>query len=374
MKKMNKKLSSALILMSLSVATFSGAMANDEQYLQSDPIDINGYVQEAPVSDHELESVKNELRKQQNAIKVNKEKAKTYGKLSKTTEKLSDTTEEMIEEKKESQATIAKFNKKIDCLMSENLKEGCEEYQKQPVEDRISTKQAAPVVQAAVSAPVSSDEFGGLIKVMPYSGLTTYMSDNENLEAGVAAGIRVETNVNKRISMGMGFKYTSFKTTDFSNGYMGAQLGQAYQSYYGGREIDYTNMNFDIYSKFFIIKNDRFRPYIGAGIGYNRSNMEYTNNTSAPQSGYWQNTRFGNEEVTSSHANVELLVGSEVIFSESIGMNLELAYNKALGSNLSAENGISTYQAPDQQRLENLSGEVNDAHIVSLNASLIVQF
>ena len=69
------------------MSTFSGAMANDEEYLNSDPIDINGYVQEAPVSDRELETVKNELRKQQNAIKVNKEKSKTYSKLSRSTEK-----------------------------------------------------------------------------------------------------------------------------------------------------------------------------------------------------------------------------------------------------------------------------------------------
>ena len=114
MKNVNKKISNALLLLSLTTATFTGAIANDAQYLKSDPIDINGYVQEeAPVTDQELETVKNELRKQQNAIKVNKAKAKKYNELSRSTEKLADTTEDMIIERKESQETIDKFNKKF---------------------------------------------------------------------------------------------------------------------------------------------------------------------------------------------------------------------------------------------------------------------
>jgi hypothetical protein len=80
------------------MATFSGAMANDEQYLNSDPININGYVQDdAPVSDAELETVKHELQKQKTAIIVNKQKKKKYNELSRSTEKLADVTEDMIE-------------------------------------------------------------------------------------------------------------------------------------------------------------------------------------------------------------------------------------------------------------------------------------
>jgi opacity protein-like surface antigen len=357
-----------------SVATFSGAMANDEQYLQSDPIDINGYVKEAPVTDHELETVNNELRKQTTAIKVNKQKAKKYGQLSRSTEKLADATEEMIEERKESQVTIDKFNKKIDCMMAEGQKEGCDEYQKQPVQDEVRVAQAAPVVQTQVEAPSTGENFGEAIKVLPYAGLTTFMTETDNLEAGIAAGIRVETNVNKRFSIGMGFKYTTMKTTDYSNGNIASGYQDYYSAYYGGREIEYSNMNFDIYSKFFIVNNNRFRPYIGAGIGYNRSSMSYTNNNSAGSYQSYNNYQFGNEEVNASHINAELLVGSEVIFSKSIGMNLELAYNKGMGSNLSSESGINSYQAPDQQRLEDLSNDLTEADIVSLNASLLIQF
>ena len=55
-------------------------------------------------------------------------------------------------------------------------------------------------------------------------------------------------------------------------------------------------------------------------------------------------------------------------------MNLEPAYNRGIGGNLSSENGTNPFFAPAQQRLQDLSEEVNDVYIISLNASLLIQF
>lgn len=396
MKSNKRKLVGAFLGMAISVATFSGAMANDEKYLNSDPININGYVQEeAIVSDAELETVKNEIRKQKTAIIVNKEKKKSYNKLSKSTEKLADITEEMIEERKESQITIDKYNKKIDCLMAQGFKEGCEEFVKAPKEDKVEMVQAAPqVIEAPIVLPTSGDKFGESIKVMPYSGLTTFITDNEKLEAGLVGGVKVETNVNARFSVGMGFNYTSFTTEDYgnnnnyfsnynNNNIYGYNYGQQYNSYYGGgnstyggREIEFKNMNIDIYSKFYIIENNRFRPYIGAGLGYNRTTLAYSNNSS-PSTNYggaYNNYSFGNEEVLTSNIDIELMLGSEVKFTDSIGANLEISYKRGIGGNISSKNGQNNYLAPDQQRLEDLSAELGEANIVSLFAGLVVEF
>jgi outer membrane protein W len=263
--------------------------------------------------------------------------------------------------------------------MAEGLKQGCEEFVKAPRQDNISLKQAAPIVTEAPLKAASSDEkFGSIIKVIPYSGLTTLMSEGESLEAGLVGGIKVETNVNKRFSVGMGFNYTSLTTEDFgsNSNYLG-NFNNQYNSFYGGMEIDYKNMNFGIHSKFFIIKNDRFRPYVGAGFGYNRTSLEYSNNTNANAgytAGAFNNFSFGNEEVTTSSVNLELMIGSEIKFTESIGANLELNYVRVLGGNISTENGLNTAFNPDQQRLEDLSSELSEANIVSLFAGLLVEF
>jgi len=362
--------------LALVVATINGAISNDEQYLNSDPININGYVQPTPPTDAELETVKGELRIQKNAIVVNKEKKKAYNQLSDTTEELSEEMEEMIEERKESQVTIDKFNKKIDCLMATGPKSGCEKYQKT---DKVSTSQASTTVETTVTNTNSGDNFGDTIKIIGLSGGSSIMSENEKIEAGIIATLKVETNVNARFSIGMGFSYQSLTTSDFggnNNNNMSNNYQPYYSSYYGGREIEYMNTNIDIYSKFFIVKNKRFRPYIGTGLGYNRSTMQYTDNSSPNQCyrnqcyGY----NFGDEELITSNVNVELMIGSEIKFTNTFGANIELNYTRGVGGNLTSQKSMNTYLAPDQARLDALSTELGEANVVSLLAGVIVEF
>ncbi len=376
-----KNVVKAMLMLSLSASTFSQAMANGT--LNNDPININGYMQEEVVpTDAELENVNNELRKTKNAIIINKQKKKSYNDLSRKTEKLAEETEELIEERKEYKKIVEENNKKIDCLMADGMKAGCEDYVRAPREDRVSTAQAAPkaqVSEAPLAAPVGADSFGGTIKVLPYTGLTSFFTENENLEGSLVGGVKVETNINPKFSVGVGFNYTTLKTTDYGgNGYYDAGFYDVYTGAYGsgGREIEYSNMNFSIYSKYFIVKNDRFRPYVGAGLGYNRSTLEYTNNNNARNyydNSYW-NYQFGNEEVTTSSINLDLSVGSEIKFTKSMGANVELNYMRSLGGNLSNENAQNPYFAPDQERLNDLAEELGESNIISVYAALLVEF
>ena len=379
MQSTQKKLAKVLATLVVGTSCFSAAFSNDEQYLSNDPININGYItEEAPVSDAELENVKNELRKQKTTIIINKEKKKKYNQLSKSTEKLADVTEDMIEERKESQVTIDKFNKKIDCLMAEGRKAGCEAYLKSDKEDVVKVQQAAPVVQKKVEARINTNEFGGEIRVLPYSGLTTFMSENENLEAGFVGGIKAETNISDRFSVGLGFTYANMTTEDYGGNeyfFNNFNFQNNYNNFYNGREIEYKNFKFDLYSKFYMVTKKRLRPYIGAGIGYNRSTLNYTNNENSAGCFYNDCTyAFGNEKVITSNISLDLMIGSEIRFTESFGANLELNYSTGFGSNLSSEKGIDAYKAPDQKRLEDLSDELSDAHIVSLFAGIMVNF
>ena len=387
MKTNKQSLMKTFLLLAVASATFTGVFANDENYLKSDPININGYVaEEVEPTDGELENVKRELKKQKTAIVVNKAKKKKYSELSKSTEKLADVTEDLIEERKESQVTIDKFNKKIDCLMSEGEKDGCEEYVK---EDRVTSSQAAPARPEVSSSTAKhkhkpDETFGDNFKILPFIGYSTLMTENENFETNLSIGTKIESNISRRFAVGIGFAYKSMLTEDFGSGdYFPADWGLGYESQYGGREIEYTNMNVSMYAKMYVLRNDRFLPYIGAGIGYNRSHLKYTNNNSFDPFGggsfgnnnfYSNGFEFGNEEVTVSNVNLELTTGSEVLFTQGFGMNVELNYKRAIGGNISSESGRNNYKAPDQLRLEDLSAELGDANIISFFVGLLAQF
>lgn len=369
MKAINSKAVKTFMGLAVLSSTFVGAIANDA-VLNSDPININGYVQEVPATDHELETVKGQLRQVKREQKVNKEKSKTYEKLANETEELSEVAEDMIKERKKSKITLDKYNKKIECLMEEKPGKDCDEFIKS---DSVSVGQAAPKVEAKVET--SEPQLGDVIKVLPYTGLTAIQSENEELEAEIAAGIRVESDITTRFSIGLGFNYTSLTTTDFANGYAGftPDLYRRYTQTYGaGREIDYKNMNFDLYGKYFITKTSRFRPYVGAGFAYNRSTIKYTDNRNFNIGLGPNQYSFGDEELTTNSISARIMGGSEILFTQNIGMNLELQYSRGLGASFGDQENV--VESPDQRRLRLLNDEINEANIFSVFAGVLVLF
>jgi FtsZ-binding cell division protein ZapB len=383
--KKNQFVRMALCL-SLTLATFSGAMANDEQYLNSDPIDINGYVKaDVDSTDKELESIRGQVNYAKQQSHLNKKKTKNYKKLVNETEKLSETSEEMIKERQQAQQDMKVYQKKIDCLMGRISGPQCDGIG--PKQDEVKVRQAAPapapvvapaVIVKKIVAPKAKDKFGETIKILPFLGTTTFMSENEDLESDLALGIKLESNVSSRFSVGLGFKYTTMTTSDYgtNNNYnYNGGFGNSFSNYQG-REIEYKNINIDLYSKFYLIKNNRFRPYVGAGLGYNRTSMEYTNSYDSNSNGGFQNYNysFGSEEVSTTSINAEMMLGSEVVFTENMGMVVEFNYARGLGGNVSSENASFNNQAPDQARLEDLNAELQEANILSLYAGMLVQW
>lgn len=118
-----------LITVMLVAASASYAQFNT-QVMETETINVDGYVTEKKNTDGELENIKYEIEKQKKEVVLNKAKAKSYGELSKSVEKLSETTEEYIEEKKAAQAEIAAYNLKVKCMQSDSPGAECDKYVK----------------------------------------------------------------------------------------------------------------------------------------------------------------------------------------------------------------------------------------------------
>lgn len=385
--------STKLLVLALSL-TFATAYAQtgDEQVLNSAPINVDGYLAEdKPVTDGELEAIRSELSKQKQGTQLNKEKAKNLGKLTQQTEKLLDSQDEYIDSKVESTKAIKEFNskyeenqKKLRCILEELNTPECDPYKKDyhkkkqveveaPVEEvqEVKVAQAAPVVSTAEIAPADLEKPFEEIKLLPYAGGTTFNGEKESLETELSAGLRLESNITNRFSMGFGFNYNQMKTNDFANnmGYM----NQGYFGQYGvqGREIQYNSMGMDFYGKFFITKGERFRPYLGAGLGYNRATMKYNDNSSYfdPMNAY----NYGSEEYKASFATGQLMVGTEIMVTRGFGINIEAQYATGLG-NSSSNSAKNTATSPDQARLKDLGSEITNSNMLSIFAGAVVVF
>ena len=106
------------------------SLAAEASVVNSEPINVDGYVTEAATTDPELANIKSEIAKQKKDIVLNKQKVKSYQQLSKSVEKLSETTVEYLEEKKAAQEEIAAYNLKVKCLQSDNPGPECDKYSK----------------------------------------------------------------------------------------------------------------------------------------------------------------------------------------------------------------------------------------------------
>ena len=378
-----------ILLMALALSIGTAAYAqSEEQVLNSDPIDVDGYLKEKQVTDGELEQIRSEIRKQKNEVQLNKDKSKGYKELSKTTEKLSDVTEEYIDEKKSAQNDIAEYNKKIKCLMEENPGKDCSKYvrpkkqevaevQQQEVQE-VKVTQAAPAAATSVAEVETSADLDRPfeeMKLLPFVGGTQYNGEVEQLEASISAGLRLEANISTRFSMGFGFNYSQLKTEDFGGNNNYGSIYGGYNNIFGqnGREIQYKSMGIDVYGKFFLTRGERFRPYIGAGLGYNRADMKYTNND-AQNFGNVYGQTFGNEVYKNSFGTGKVMIGTEVMVTRAFGFLVEGSAATNLGSSMSSQNAKNLNNSPDQRRLKALGDDIMGANVYSVFAGAVVVF
>ncbi len=370
-----------LVVLALSLSFASVYAQSENQVLNSDnPINVDGYLEEQQsVTDGELESLKGTVKKYKNENTLYREKTKVLNKVTQEAEKIGENAEEKIhaqvEAKKAENKAMEKIKKaevKLKCLMDGASSEECSQ-----LVDEVNLQQAAPSVEAPVAESVTEVEEvpkGGAfeeIKLLPFAGGTNYNGKVENLEAEISAGMRLESNITERLSMGVGFNYSQLRTRDFANNRN--YMTPTYFGFYGlrGREIQFNTMGVDLYGKFFITKGERFRPYFGAGVGYNRGTLKYTQNNqfSSPSYGY-----FGSEEFRANYISGSASVGSEIMITKNVGINLEGAYATGLGQSFSSQNDQNPFSSPDQRRLGDLADEIISAHAFSIYAGVLVTF
>ena len=258
-------------------------------------------------------------------------------------------------------------------------------------EDNVKVAQAAPVAPqpAPVIAPAPQViekiiEVPAPVKVQKESkviaglGAVALKGDNIDFTSKMNANLSVENHILPNMSVGIGLGYTTLDITDTSNTFVtsGTQTyyNTGYNSYYGntGRAISYSKFNVDVNGKFFLTVDSKVKPFIGAAIGYNRSSISYNDNGNGGNY-TTNNVTFGNEGYSSGFVSGSAKLGAEVDFSDTVGLNLDLSYTKAITSNISSA-AQTTTSNPDQQRLNNITNAMEKSDITAIQLGLAVRF
>jgi hypothetical protein len=262
-------------------------------------------------------------------------------------------------------------------------------------EDSVSTSSSGTLKANLPQQQVASNYTQNKIKIIPAGGMTMIEGEGISLESKISTGIAIEANVHPRFSVGMAFNYNNMDLVDIDdnmyNGYMNNGFinnGYGYGNQVTqGRELSYNQFNVDLNSKFFLTVGTMIRPYVGLGLGFNRSVLKYKNQGQNNQyNAYGMNTLntynynynnqqlLGEEEYTTNFVSASAMVGSEVMFSKNVGVNVELKYTKGLTGGLGTKAAVPAIQSMDQQKLEKIGSSIEESHFASINAGLVVSF
>ncbi len=278
--------------------------------------------------------------------------------------KLEEKHEQMMRKKVEDMrlAEERKLAKKLEAALSGQMQ----------AMDQVSTTYSAPAkVQAPAPAPVKVDSKKNSFIIS--GGFMNIASDKNDLDANFNMKLSLENMVNERVAIGVGLRYVSIKMTDGENNYLSTPINSfgyanSYNSQYqNGREISYKQISFGAHGKVFLSVDSKIRPFVGAGIAYNRGNFNYEQNESFQYNGQ----QFGNEEVGSNNISGSALAGAAVQFSPMFSAEISVQYEKAFTSGVSQEDSLSS---PDETRLRNLARDIEEADVASVNVGLSFNF
>jgi outer membrane protein W len=293
-------------------------------------------------------------------------------------EKLEERNKVMVEKK------IEDIRVKQEIALTNKLQDAFGKSLNNLNEDKVQVVQAAPVApQPVVAAPVVETKIIEVerepvkevkkSKVIPYLGASSIKGDKIDFESKLNIGLGVETLVLPQLSVGLGLGYTTLDITDVANQFLnnGSQIGSMYgNSFSGGRKMSFDKLIIEASSKFFLTVESRIKPFVGAALSYNRSNLKYDD---AGNNYSYNGVNYGSEGYSSTSMGAAAKLGAEVDFSETVGINVDLSYAKTLSSGINNKSD-TTNNNPDQVRLQNITKSIEDADVTTIAAGMIIRF
>jgi outer membrane protein W len=180
-------------------------------------------------------------------------------------------------------------------------------------------------------------------KITPFVGMTQYSSNQFDYESTYTTGLKVEARINEKFVTGLGLTVSSMTIKEEAIS-----------------EFDYSSYGVDLYTKIYLLSELRFQPYLGAGVGYLKSNLKHTSYMQVNDNDSDMNT-----------LNGEVMGGIDLMFTRGIGFNFEAKYVRPFSTSSYSPNYSQTYS---QYSTEKLAHEIgNSGHLV-FATGMIVSF
>ena len=218
-------------------------------------------------------------------------------------------------------------------------------------------------------------------RIAPYFGVGTIKGDGINFKTDSNFGITIESMPGDVFSLGAKINYSNLNFVAISKEFIPFDTTSKHK-------MKYDHFNISLIGKIFLLRDERntaeaiqLRPFVGAGLGYNQDHLKYRDTSFAL--GYNGDKR---PSLSSSYFSMSLILGTEIAFTESMGINIDFKLLRGLhnsfggprtSSSSSDDSEIqdeTTSEERDQQRLEIINNAIQDANVMSLNIGVVFKF
>lgn len=276
---------------------------------------------------------------------------------------------------------VKKITEKEKKTLSKRVSELFENGESQDNSESGNTAVASVRSKKEIYVPATTPTAYKSLRIIPTFGVMMIKGDHGvDYNSDLNAGISIESMVSEMFSVGLGLGYATMTLTDDYNGnysyYNYGNGGQGlYKDMYGNvhtggngygyvssAEMDYRHFSIDLNTKMFPIRHTRVKPYIGIGVSYNMTSLGYKDDN---YYGYYG----GSDEYSSDYMSGVGLLGTEVEFTETLGMDLRFKYSR----NLFSSNRNNSHN-PALARLQHVGESIEEANNLSLSAGLVIDF
>ena len=363
-KTKNQRLKALFVTMALVAspavvfAQDDDLLANTDEVLNSEQIDIDGSFERRESASDRIAKLRKRLERQN---------------------------EEMMNKKIENERI--KSEKKLE----KKLRRA---FTGQRKSDRVNVRQAAPQKLTAV-APVAAPKKIRKTSVTPSLGISQSLGD-DNAESKLNFGLNIEHAVHENVSVGFGVGYSKIEFDDRTtnlNGFGGINFGNDPASK-SDVDYEYERLNINLNSKFYFTGLDsKFRPYVGAGLGYNRVTVSDTN---AANDCIQENGNFGfnnnpscnsgvlfgfnqveqDSELTDSLFSASAMIGTNFMINDFVGLNVNFTYTKFLNEAFSGneEDALAASQRPDEENTRKRGKAISEDSVAGVSAGVVISF
>lgn len=216
-------------------------------------------------------------------------------------------------------------------------------------------------------------------RVVPSMGMINVNGENTKFDS-LNGKVDFETRIKDRFLVGLSVGYADIDIKDVNPKYNTASsfnnfnyfnnFNNGFTNLNTGREMNYKQLDITVNSKFYVLKNQRIKPFVGLGLGYRRATLKYT--SANPYFTQVLGQSLEDAEYIGNYVTGEANIGADINITSTIGARLAVNYAKGLTE--SSQNVSNVNQSQDQYDVDNVGREIEKASMLGVSAGLVIGF